>query len=241
MNRRHLAAIALLGITLATSAAAHQGIFEYWKAGARRGRSKSSLPAPGSRASQPDATERARSARPPAPWTDAWFSDSTLIKRHLTTMTGSLTVPMIGQGFPLPRGGGFVCSRLEGNNEPADGRLACIIECIGPELGGRRWNRFYVSASDPTPTLDHVRWLVLARHATPPAPLRAFYLALAESLSGVMGQPEWTRPDSAQATWRGKEYTTTMRYHGDPAGVDSLEMVSISERLAASDHRARTP
>jgi len=241
MSRCRLAAIALLGITLATSATAHQGIFEYWKAGARRGRSKSSLPAPRSRAQESNQPGWERSDRPAAPWTDAWFSDSTLMRRHLATMTGSLTVPMVGQGFPLPKGGGFVCSRIEGGVEPADGGLTCIIECIGPELGGRRWNQFYASEADPEPTLDHVRWLVLAPREAPAERWRAFYLALVDSLSGAMGQPSWTGTDKAEATWRNDDYTTTVRFYGGPARVDSLEMESVSARFAASDRHEQTP
>ena len=155
-------------------------------------------------------------------------------------MTEALTIPMIGQTYPLPRGGGFVCSRPDGGR-PSEGGLSCVLECVGMELGARRRNWFYASASEPAPTLDRVRWVILAPRGTPRAPWRALFLVLSDSLSAAMGRPTWSGADSTDAMWTSEGFTTAMRLHGDPNGVDSLEMECVSERLATSDPREQTP
>ncbi|HET9951130.1 MAG TPA: hypothetical protein VFS09_04975 [Candidatus Eisenbacteria bacterium] len=234
MNRLGIAAIVLLGITLTPTVAAPQGIYEYWKAGTKRSRSKAALPSGHARAGASGASAPSAPARAITPWTPAWFSDSTLVRRRIGEMTEAMTVPMIGQTFPLPRGGGFVCTRREGGEPPAESGLTCVIECAGPELGGRRHNWFYAGGASGTPTLDRVRWLILAPPSSAGAPWRAFVRAVADSLSREMGPPAWAGPDSTVATWRGLDYRTTVRLHGDSARVDSLEVECVSERLASA-------
>jgi hypothetical protein len=229
-----MAAIVVLGLMLSATEASTQGIFEYWKAGTKRGPSRSASPHghahPGPTGSP--------APSPPAPaitgWTVAWFSDSTLVRRRVGETIEALRVPMIGQTFPLPRGGGFACTRLESGAAPAAGDLVCVIECAGPELGGRRQNWFYADGADGTPTLDRVRWLITAPPSSPRAPWRAFVRAVADSLSRAMGPPAWSGPDSMDVAWNGPDYATTIRLHATPTPVDSLEIECVSKRLAAA-------
>ena len=234
MGRFGIATIVILGLATGASASSAQGIFEYWKAGTKRGPARPASPHGHPHAGQTGAA--APSSHPPAvaPWTETWFSDSTLVHRRVAETIEALSVPMIGQTFPLPRGGGFACTRLESGAAPAEGDLACVIECVGPELGGRRHNWFYEGGESNVPTLDRVRWLIVAPPASPRAPWRAFVRAVSDSLSRTMGPPSRSDPDSLDVSWSGREYATTLRLHASPACVDSLEIECVSQRLATS-------
>ena len=234
MRRIGLLAVVGLGLTLAPTAASSQGIYEYWKAGTKRGPSRSALAHGHARAGQTSAPAPSASASTVVPWTSGWFSDSMLVGRGVGEMVEALTVPMIGQSFPLPRGGGFVCTRLDESSPPAAGGLTCVIECVGPELGGRRHNWFYAGGENGTPALDHVRWLILAPSASPRGSWRAFVHAVADSLAPAMGRPAWSVPDSLEVGWTCRDYATTMRLHATATRVDSLEIECVSNRLAAA-------
>ena len=134
-----------------------------------------------------------------------------------------------------------MCAQTGDGGSPAEGGLTCVLQCVGPEVGGRRYNSFYVSGSGAIPTLDRVRWVILAPRSTPRAPWRAFFLVLADSLSCAIGQAVWAGPDSMEAAWNCKGYTATMRLHEAPTRVDSLEMECVSERLAKSGGREQMP
>ena len=241
MDRRCFITIAALGITLAASAAARPGIYEYFKAGTKRGHSGARLPQGPSHARQTEPAAPSRSAPGIAPWSEAWFSDSTSVRRRIGEMTDALTVPMIGQTYPLPRGGGFVCSRMESEGASGEGVLACVLHCSGPELGGRRQNWFYSSETSPSPTLDRVRWVMVAPTPALRASWWAFVRVVADSLSHVMGPAAWAAPDSSEATWSWRGYTTSMRLHGGAARIDSLELECVSERLAEGEGHAQRP
>jgi hypothetical protein len=240
MSRLSLAAIMVLGITLAASVAARQGTFEYWKAGARTTSKKSAQPPSHSTSRQ--TSSAARSPSPPTvpSWTEAWFSDPNLVRRRIGEMSEAMANPMIGETYPLPRGGGFVCTQPEGSVTPSGG-LVCVLQCTGPELGGRRYNWFYMAGSAGMPTLERVRWAIVPPRSTPRAPWRPFFFALTDSLSRVMGQPVWSGPDSMGATWNWKGRVTTMRLHAVPTRVDSVDMECVAERLAKGDDRGLAP
>jgi hypothetical protein len=241
MSRHGFVAFLVLGVLLAASVAARPGIYEYFKAGTKRSRTKAALPRGHGRAHDGNVASPGRPGVTVVPWSDDWFADSTLVRRRVADMTEALTIPMIGQTFPLPRGGGFVCTRVEGGDGVAAGGLACVIECTGPELGGRRHNWFYASDADPAPTLDRVRWVIVAPAPAPRERWRALVAAVADSLSRAMGPPTWIGPDRMAATWNFHGRTTTMRLHGAAERVDSLDMESVSERLGTRGERARTP
>lgn len=234
MGRRLITAIIVLGVTLAATAAARPGIYEYWKAGTKRSRTKATLPTGRSRLVRREVTLPPASAPAVTPWTESWFANPVLVRARIAEMRAAITVPMIGQSFPLPRGGGFVCTRLEGSGAPTAGGLVRVIECAGSELGGRRQNQFYSGGANDPPTLDRVRWVILAPPSSPRERWRAFLHEAADSLSIPLGPATRSGVDSTDATWTSREFTTTMRLYGDPARVDSLEFECHSERLLAA-------
>jgi hypothetical protein len=235
MSRRGLVAMGVLGIALAASAAAaRQGIFEYGKAGARTRRSGSTTTRGQASPRQTGPQTSAPSAAAPTTpsWTEAWFADATLVRKRLADIVQAVKVPMIGETYPLPKGGGFVCSRIEGNGASAGGGLTCVLRCDGPELGGRRRNWFYVDRPDGAPVLDRVRWSMPAPRPTPSARWHEFFVALADSITSVMGPPAQGSADGAGVAWSGGGYRTSLRLHGGPAKVDSMEIECLSDRLA---------
>lgn len=73
------------------------------------------------------------------------------------------------------------------------------------------------------------------------APWRAFVLALADSLDGLLDGLGWVGPDSVEATWKGKQHSITLRLCGDSERGDSLEVECVSNRLAGLERRERGP
>jgi hypothetical protein len=236
MSRRGLVAMGVFGVALAASAAvAHQGIFEYWKSGARTRRSGSATTRGQANPRQTSPSAPAPSAATPATpsWTEAWFADSTRVHRRLAEMVQVLKAPMVGETYPLPKGGGFVCSRIEGEGVSGSAGLTCVLRCAGPELGGRRQNWFYADRSDGVPVLDRVRWSIAAPRPSPAAAWRDFLVALTDSITAVMGPPARGGADSTHVAWSWGGRRTTLRLHGGPAKVDSLEIECLSDRLAS--------
>jgi hypothetical protein len=239
--RRSVTGITCIALLLAAVAAARPGMYEYFKAGTKRSRTSATLPHGRGRAGATDAATLAHSTPSVAPWTEAWFADSSLVRRRVAETAEALAVPMIGQAFPLPRGGGFVCTRVDGGGEAASGDLSCVIECAGPALGGRRRNWFFASDADPTPTLDRVRWVITAPAPGGREPWRAFVLEVADSVSRVLGPPDWSDSEHTAATWTAAGRTTLLRLYGDPTHVDSLEMECVSDRLTKRADAAPRP
>jgi hypothetical protein len=222
-----------------SEAIARPGIFEYWKAGTHAKKSSgSSLPRTshgsetGPRTTH--AAESARTARdqqPPA-WTDAWFSNRDLVRKQLATMREAIAIPMIGERFPLPRGGGFRCTQAAADTSHAVDASHWTLRCVGPDIGGERVNEFYVPAPGTAPVLERVRWVVRAPATARQASWGKFYRELADSLSRIMGPPAWSGHDSTTARWSCDHHETTIQLHSNSARVDSMAILCLSDRLA---------
>lgn len=226
-----LAVVLLAGLMAASLGSARPGMYEYWKSGTKRKGSRT-LPRESRTSHATSAAAPSTSSRPPQgprPWSEDWFSDPKLVREHLREMAETIRLPMIGEGYPLPRGGGFACTPVD---EPAISPNAKrLLECTGPELGGDRWNEFYAPAPDEPPTLERVRWRIVA---PPPAPLdrwRAVVVALRDSLAGSIGAPSWTSADSLSIRWDQDGYRTSVRLYATPSRADSLEITCVSNRL----------
>ncbi|HET9252994.1 MAG TPA: hypothetical protein VFP58_12845 [Candidatus Eisenbacteria bacterium] len=237
--RRHLLLVAVLAcIALASLADARPGFYDYWKAGTKRKRSGSTLPqGRESTSNQRAAPRKTAPESGPEPWTSSWFSDPKLVEEHLAAMTQTIRKPLIGERFPLPRGGGFACSRRDGG--PGAPGLLLSIECHGPDLGGERRNEFYAPSEEAPATLERVRWIIVARDTVASDRWRAVMLALGDSLSRAAGAPEAVHADSMGAACDLDGYTATMRLHASAARMDSFEIRCESDRLRGD--RAANP
>ena len=234
-------AASFLALSLASAAAARPSIFEYWKAGTHTNKSSGSRtprksPSAESGPRTVRAAEAASVARPsrPSAWTAAWFSDRDLVRRQLVAMEEAISVPMIGERYPLPRGGGFRCTQAQSDPSQISGAATWVLRCQGPDIGGERENDFYMPAPGIAPVLERVRWVIRPPARTPLASWRVFYRELADSLSRTMGPPTWSGPDSVAARWVWNHCQTTIRLHFHAAGVESLEVACASDRLRES-------
>ena len=222
----------LAGLMVASVGNARPGMYDYWKAGTKR-KGSATVPRESrtSRSTTP-ATPSAPAPKGPEPWTEAWFSDPTLVAGHVHEMAEAIRVPLIGERFPLPRGGGVPCTPVDPMSSPAVGEMRLVVECDGQELGGERRNEFYAPSPDAAPTLERVRWRIQTPAPAPVAPWREVVAALRDSLSGSIGIPAWTSADSLAMRWDLSGYRTAIRLHATEARVDSLEITCVSDRVA---------
>lgn len=230
-------ALALLaGILVASAGSGRPGMYDYWKAGTKR---KGSATLPRESRSSSRSTAPAVPSAPvpkgPEPWTEAWFGDPKLVAEHVHEMAEAISLPLIGERFPLPRGGGVPCTPLDPMSAPAVGDMRRVVECNGPSLGGERWNDFYAPGPDAAPTLENVRWRILAPAPAHVAAWRGVVTALRDSLSGSIGVPTWTSPDSLALRWDQAGYRTTMTLHVTAAQADSLVITCVSDRMAVPE------
>ena len=225
--------MALLAVLMVASlGSGRPGMYDYWKAGTKR---KGSATIPRESTSRPTthstpAAPAATIPKGPEPWTEAWFADRKLVGEHVHEMSEAIRVPMIGEGFPLPRGGGVPCTPVDPMASPSAGGMRRVIECTGPDLGGERWNEFYAPSPDERQTLERVRWRIPAHDPAHLAPWREVVSALRDSLSGSIGFPAWTSPDSLTLRWDQDGYRTTIRLYASTGRADSLEITCVSDR-----------
>jgi len=244
-----LAALALLAAVRPDRAIA-QAMGEYGRAGTHIDRSTPSpaprvpkatpvpkAPSAGStttqahliRAKHTAETAREPRAEGPATWSEAWFANHALVRGQIEAMVQTITASMIGERYPLPRGGGFRCTQPSGAGAGDD--PAWAMRCTGTEAGSQRENDFNVITPGTAPVLERVHWIVVAPQATHPEAWRSFYRDLTDSLTRVMGTPSWAADHmSARWNWNGTE--TTARIHEVSAHSESLEVTCLSDRLA---------
>ena len=235
--RRLVLIVAMLALG---STALAQGVFEYWKAGAHTKRSsRSPLPSATPRSSGQQTAARSPGARPAAEpaWTAAWFADRDAVRRQIGALREAIAVPMIGERYPLPRGGGFRCSELDAGPRGIDDPEPWAMRCSGTDAGCARENFFVMPGPDAAPVLLQVTWAARASSAT--AAWRSYCRELADTLTRAIGPPVWVAPDSMAARWERSDHAVTLRLYGGPAHAESLEVVARSSLLpAAGDARA---
>ena len=229
LRSHRLALVLLAGLMAASLGSARPGMVEYWKSGTKR---KGSRTLPHESRTSHTTSSAAPSSQPPRgpqPWSDAWFSDPELVREQVQEMVETIRVPMIGEGYPLPRGGGFACIPVDEPAVSPDAKR--LLECTGPELGGKRWNEFYAPAPDEPLTLERVRWRILAPTPGHVDRWRALVASLRDSLARSIGEPAWTSGDSLSIRWDQDGYRTSVRLYAAPARADSLEITCVSVRL----------
>ena len=236
--RRLVLIVAMLALG---STALAQGVFEYWKAGAHTKRSsRSPLPSATPRSTVKQAPAGSPGAARPAAeptWTEAWFADRGAVRRQIGALRDAIAVPMIGERYPLPRGGGFRCSDLDAEPRAAEDPEPWAMRCSGTDAGCTRENFFVLPGPGTAPVLLRVRWA--ARSSSSPAAWRSYYRELADTLARAIGQPAWVSPDSMATRWERSDHAITLRLHLSPAHTESLEVVARSSLLpAAGDARA---
>ena len=231
---RRFAITLLAGLLVASIGHARPGMYDYWKAGTKR-KGSSTLPRESRTShSTTPGTPSASVPKGPEPWTEAWFADPKLVAEHIREMAEAVGVPLIGERFPLPRGGGVPCTPVDPMSAPTVGDMRRVVECNGPSLGGEQWNEFYAPGPDAAPTLEHVRWRIQAHAPAHVAAWRGVVTALRDSLSGSIGVPTWTSPDSLALRWDQAGYRTTITLHVTAARADSLEITCVSDRMSGA-------
>jgi len=178
------------------------------------------------------AAESGHGSHPQGPplWTETWFSNRALVRGQIQAMVEAITASMIGERYPLPRGGGFRCTQPGGRGDPDAPPWA--MRCVGTDVGSQRENDFSVVAPGTAPVLERVRWIVVAPAPTHSEAWRPFCAELTDSITRVMGSPSWTASDHSGARWNWNGAETTLRFHGVAAHSESLEVTCLSDRLA---------
>lgn len=175
-------------------------------------------------------------AQGPPLWSEAWFSNRGLVREQVRSMVGAITASMVGESYPLSRGGGFRCTQPSGAG--AGGASSWAMRCTGLEIGGQRENDFNVITPGAAPVLERVRWLVVAPASSRGEQWHNFYSELTDSLTRAMGQPSWTAADHSSVRWSWNGAETTALIHGGTAHVESLEITCLSNRLAETRRSA---
>jgi hypothetical protein len=230
MRRVYLIALMLV---LASTAAA-QGIFEYWKAGAHTKRGKSPLPSTSPSPSvqhAPGAAGTAHTPSGPAAWTQAWFADRPAVRRQMAALKDAVATPMIGERYPLPRGGGFRCTPFDAASHAPDDPEPWAMRCTGSDASCTRENFFACPAPGAAPVLVQVRWTARVPAGASGAEWRSYYRALADTLTRAMGSP--VTADSTVLRWDRSDHAVTARLHGGSAHPDSIEILARSSALPA--------
>ena len=231
-NMRRIYLIALMLILASTATA--QGIFEYWKAGAHTKRGKSPLPStsPSSTVQQASGSAvRARAPAGPAAWTHAWFADRAAVSRQIAALRDAVAAPMIGERYPLPRGGGFRCTPFDAAPHAPDDAEPWAMRCAGSDAACTRENFFACPAPGSAPALVQVRWTARIPDAAAAAEWRSYYRALADTLTRALGPP--ASADSTMLRWDRSDHAITARIHGSSAHPDSIEVVARANTLPA--------
>jgi hypothetical protein len=224
----------LLASIFFSEAEARPGFWEYGKARTRTKRTSRSVLAQPTRRSrtQPAAPSRATRVQHPPTWSLAWFSDRSLVRAQVVAVAEAISHSMIGERYPLPRGGGFRCTGTQSaGRAPGD---EWVLRCAGPELGGTRENDFYQAAPNASPILERVHW-VFRSPSKERRPWLSFHRELTDSLLRVMGRPAWVSPDSMASRWSWSNMSTTVRFDSGPAEFGSLEVTCLSDRLAGEE------
>lgn len=230
MRRIHLI---VLTLALASTASA-QGIFEYWKAGAHTKRGASPLPStpPSSTVHHaPGATGAAHTPAGPSPWTHPWFSDRAAVGRQIATFREAVAVPMIGETYPLPRGGGFRCTPFDAASHAPDDPEPWAMRCAGPDASAARENFFACPSPGSAPVLVQVRWTVRVPAAAEAGEWRSYYQALADTLTHAFGLPDTL--NGAVLQWDRPDHRVTARLRGALAHPDSIEILARATTLPA--------
>jgi len=166
----------------------------------------------------------------PPIWSEAWFTNHALVRGQVVAMVQAITASMIGESYPLPRGGGFRCTQPSGAGGQGDGP-AWAMRCTGSDVGGQRENDFNVITPGTAPVLERVRWIVVAPASSHTEAWRGFYKELTDSLTRALGPASWSA-DHMSARWDSNVAETTARLHGVPTHPESLEVTCLSDRLA---------
>jgi len=239
-NMRRIYLIALMLIVASTAAA--QGIFEYWKAGAHTKRGKSPLPStsPSSTAQQaPGSAVRARAPAGPTAWTHAWFADRAAVGRQIAALRDAAAAPMIGERYPLPRGGGFRCTPFDAAPHAPGDAEPWAMRCTGPDASCERENFFACSAPGAAPTLVQVRLTARVPAGATAAEWRQYYRALADTLTEALGPP--VSADSTMLRWDRSDHAVVARIHGGFAHPDSIEILARSNALPSARTESARP
>jgi hypothetical protein len=234
-DRSDMRRIYLIALMLALgSTAGAQGIFEYWKAGAHTKRGKAPLPStsPSSTVQHaPGSDARAHPPAGPAPWTHAWFADRAAVSRQIAALRDAVAAPMIGERYPLPRGGGFRCTPFDAAPHAPDDAEPWAMRCAGPDASCARENFFACQTPGAVPTLVQVRWTARVPAGAAAAEWRSHYQALADTLTRALGPP--ASADSTMFRWDRADHAITARIHGSFARPDSIEILARSSSLPA--------
>jgi hypothetical protein len=228
MRRIYLIALMLV---LASTAAA-QGIFEYWKAGAHTKRGKSPLPSTSPSPTVqhgPGGGVAVHAPAGPAAWTHAWFADRAAVRRQIGAFKETVGSPMIGERYPLPRGGGFRCTPFDAAPHAPDDPEPWAMRCTGPDASFARENFFACLTPGASPVLVQVRWTARAPAGASAGEWRSYYRALADTLTQALGSP--VVAESTMLRWDRSDHGVTARLHGGSARPDSIEILARSSTL----------
>ena len=218
------------------STAAGQGIFEYWKAGAHTKRGKSPLPStppssPSTVQHAPGSGVAVHAPAGPAAWSRAWFADHAAVRRQIASLRDAVAVSMIGERYPLPRGGGFRCTPFDAAPHAPDDPEPWAMRCTGPDASFARENFFACPAPGAAPVLVQVRWTVRVPAGASAAEWSSYYRALADTLTQALGSA--VTADSTVLQWDRSDHAVTAQLHGSPAHPDSIEILARSTALPA--------
>ena len=228
MRRIYLIAFMLV---LASSAAA-QGIFEYWKAGAHTKRGKSPLPSTSPSPTVqhgPGGGVAVHAAAGPAAWTHAWFADRAAVRKQVAALKEAVGNSMIGERYPLPRGGGFRCTPFDAAPHAPDDPEPWAMRCTGSDASCARENFFACPSPGAAPVLVQVRWTARVPAEASAAEWRSYFRALADTLTQALGSPAVA--DSTMLRWDRSDHAVTARLHGGSARADSIEILARSSTL----------
>jgi len=166
-------------------------------------------------------------SHPPAIWSTAWFEDSAAVKRTLTVMADSISTARLGAGYP---GGssGASCDEFHGQSYSTAPEDYWLFRCADPSFGGNREDLYYEVVPDSAPSMERVRWVIVAPPNSAPRSWRDFRSALATRLSRSWGSSGGGNDEGAL---HGSLGSLTIRLNQTATSVGSLEIELRTDRL----------
>src|SRR5262249_4909752 len=148
------------------------------------------------------------------------FADSTFVKGTLTAMADTIASARLGAHYPQGRAGPS-CVEFHGQSYSINPEEYWVFRCDGPEFGGQREDLYYQVAADSAPSLERVRWVIVAPPNSAPRSWRDFRSGLATRLSRSWGPSSGANDESPL---HGNHGTLTIRLNQTSTSVDSLEI-----------------
>jgi len=160
-------------------------------------------------------------------WSASWFADSAFVKRTLTVMADSIAADRLGARYPQGSSGAS-CEEFHGQSYSIDPEGYWLFRCEDLQFGGRREDLYYQVVADSAPSLEFVRWVIVAPPNSAPRSWRDFRSALATEISRSGGSFQGA---SDEGPLHGNGGTLTIRLNQTAATVDSLEVELRTDRL----------